>query len=240
MNMEELYQKHKPLICWVAKHYQWALERDPSLDMDDLLQAGYIGLQTAAETYDSSRGTWSTWAVPCIRGEIQSAAGRRKTETPLSLDGAYYTSSEGESFALLDHLPAAVDIEEAVTEVHRKAALRETVQTCLETLVSKQSREAIRRVDYAQQTMKQAAEAMGCTEYEVRAARDKALHRLKRAPALLPYREEVRERTRDARTNWMLGGSLSAFRQQGESGVERLVWQREQTVQPGRASSRNT
>ena len=37
MNMEELYQKHKPLICWVAKHYQWALERDPSLDMDDLL-----------------------------------------------------------------------------------------------------------------------------------------------------------------------------------------------------------
>ena len=228
MNMEELYQKHKPLICWVAKHYQWALERDPSLDMDDLLQAGYIGLQTAAETYDSSRGTWSTWAVPCIRGEIQSAAGRRKTEPPLSLDGACYTNSEGEPCSLLDSLPDDTDIEEAVTEAQRQAALRKVLQKSLHELASERSREAIRRVDYAGQTLKQAAEAMGCTEYEVRAARDKAFRRLKRAPALLPYRKKLRERTLDAHTSWMLGSSLSAFRQQGESGVERLVWQREE------------
>lgn len=159
MNMEELYQKHKPLICWVAKHYQWALERDPSLDMDDLLQAGYIGLQTAAETYDSSRGTWATWAVPCIRGEIQSAAGRRKTEPPLSLDGACYTNSEGEPCFLLDSLPDDTDIEEAVTEAQRQAALRKVLQKSLNELTSERSREAIRRVDYAGQTLKQAAES---------------------------------------------------------------------------------
>jgi RNA polymerase sigma-B factor len=64
---EKLVQLHLPLVRFLARRY--ANKGEP---MDDLIQAGSVGLVNAVDRFDAGRGVqFSTYATPTILGEIR-------------------------------------------------------------------------------------------------------------------------------------------------------------------------
>lgn len=67
MDKHSLWQRYVPLVRHEALRLQVRLPA--SVELDDLLQAGGIGLLNAVERYDALQGTaFTTYAVQRIRG----------------------------------------------------------------------------------------------------------------------------------------------------------------------------
>lgn len=65
-------EQYFPLLQMLAKRMT-AIHRDPYL-LQELIQAGYIGIMRAARRYDPEKGTrFTTYAVPWILGEMRAA-----------------------------------------------------------------------------------------------------------------------------------------------------------------------
>ncbi len=68
-NQDELVEKHTPLVKRIAYHLVGRLP--PSVAVDDLIQAGLIGLLDAANQYDPSQGaSFETYASIRVRGAM--------------------------------------------------------------------------------------------------------------------------------------------------------------------------
>jgi RNA polymerase sigma factor for flagellar operon FliA len=66
---DDLVRQHAPLVKRIAYHLMSRLP--PSVQMDDLVQAGMIGLLEAARNYDASQGaSFETYAGIRIRGSM--------------------------------------------------------------------------------------------------------------------------------------------------------------------------
>lgn len=66
---EQLVLEHMPQVKFIAKHIHTKLP--PQVELDDLVNSGVLGLLSAADKYDSSRGTqFKTYAEFRIRGAI--------------------------------------------------------------------------------------------------------------------------------------------------------------------------
>lgn len=64
--------QHQGLVGMMVQRFRWAVSQ--GMEMEDLMQAGAIGLIKAAERYDASRGwKYSTYAVHWIRAELWGA-----------------------------------------------------------------------------------------------------------------------------------------------------------------------
>jgi RNA polymerase sigma-B factor len=63
---DRLIEDHLPLVRCLARRH--ALRRE---DLEDLVQAGAIGLVQAANRYDPSRASFAAYAAPMIVGEIR-------------------------------------------------------------------------------------------------------------------------------------------------------------------------
>ncbi len=69
MDKHSLWQRYVPLVRHEALRLQVRLPT--SVELDDLLQAGGIGLLNAVERYDALQGTaFTTYAVQRIRGAM--------------------------------------------------------------------------------------------------------------------------------------------------------------------------
>ncbi len=83
MNQDELINQHAPLVKRIAYHLMSRLP--PSVQADDLIQAGMIGLLEAARNYDPSQGaSFETYAGIRIRGAMLDEI-RRTDWTPRSV-----------------------------------------------------------------------------------------------------------------------------------------------------------
>lgn len=68
-NQDELVRKHAPLVKRIAYHLMSRLP--PTVQIDDLVQSGMIGLLEAARNYDASQGaSFETYAGIRIRGAM--------------------------------------------------------------------------------------------------------------------------------------------------------------------------
>lgn len=82
-NADELVVKHAPLVKRIAYHLMSRLP--PSVQADDLIQAGMIGLLEAARNYDASQGaSFETYAGIRVRGAMLDEI-RRTDWTPRSV-----------------------------------------------------------------------------------------------------------------------------------------------------------
>jgi RNA polymerase sigma factor for flagellar operon FliA len=80
---EDLVSKHAPLVKRIAYHLMSRLP--PSVQADDLIQAGMIGLLEASRNYDASQGaSFETYAGIRIRGAMLDEI-RRTDWTPRSV-----------------------------------------------------------------------------------------------------------------------------------------------------------
>ncbi len=82
-NADTLVNQHAPLVKRIAYHMMNRLP--PSVQVDDLIQAGMIGLLEASRHYDKSRGaSFETYAGIRIRGSMLDEI-RRSDWTPRSV-----------------------------------------------------------------------------------------------------------------------------------------------------------
>ncbi|MFP4182057.1 MAG: sigma-70 family RNA polymerase sigma factor, partial [Thiohalospira sp.] len=66
---DDLVERYAPLVKRLAHHLMGRLP--PSVQLDDLLQAGMMGLLDAARQYDATQGaTFETYATIRIRGSM--------------------------------------------------------------------------------------------------------------------------------------------------------------------------
>lgn len=69
INQDELVNRHAPLVKRIAHHLMSRLP--PNVQIDDLIQAGMIGLLEASRNYDASQGaSFETYAGIRIRGAM--------------------------------------------------------------------------------------------------------------------------------------------------------------------------
>lgn len=108
-DLEKLLSDNQGLVFFWVKRYFPLLESRAAVDAEDLSQAGFLGMIDAARTFDSDKGTWSTWASYYIRRAIIDALGIRKQrpeDGALSLD-VPANPEDGQGETLLDLIPDA-------------------------------------------------------------------------------------------------------------------------------------
>ena len=59
INMTAVCTEHKGVVYHIAKRYIRVCTYDRAIDIDDLAQAGYIGLMQAVQTYDETKSSFS-------------------------------------------------------------------------------------------------------------------------------------------------------------------------------------
>lgn len=169
-------EKHEGLIIDVirqlfggmAKAHKIAKER--GMDIDDLMQLGYLGMLKASKKYDATKSEWSTYAFTFIKGEILNNLNRSflvKLPTKMSIkekkEAGRVTSlyenvkDEEKNMFLVDVLPS--DKEHFAEEF----ATHEEFKFKVNKVLSKLEKEAICERVYNDLTHEEIAERLGCT-----------------------------------------------------------------------------
>ena len=101
-----------------------------SLDREDLLSAGSLGLLKAVDSYDISKGVeFTTYAIKCIDNAIINYLNaNNKYINNLSIDDAIYYNKEGKEIKLVETLMDDEDIEEEYIEKEIYKILRQLIE----------------------------------------------------------------------------------------------------------------
>lgn len=132
---DDLYIENKGLLWKLAMRYRDACTRDRGVDVEDLVQAGFLGLVKARESFDPEAGKgWVSWAAWYVVREFNSALGiregkaRRAHTGAVSLDEPIPGDEDGTS-SRLDTLAdeSLPDADEAIIRDERREAVRAAV-----------------------------------------------------------------------------------------------------------------
>lgn len=162
---EQLYEDNRRLIKYVARRYWKACERDRAVSLEDLEQAGFIGVVKADKTFDpTDKYTWGYWAARGIIREIYKALGYRdahptKAHTgAVSLDAPLPTDDPyGLTGLDLIEDRSLPDIDEGANLDDLRRVVREAVAD----LKNERQRELIEACTLGGKPYREAAEALG-------------------------------------------------------------------------------
>ena len=106
---EQLVREHYGLVVSQALSFL----SDNKIDLDDYIQAGFIGLLKAIRNHDESKSKFSTFASVCIRNEILNLKRKHKKNTVV-FDENLVTNNQPEEVInhFSDYLPDGLDEEE--------------------------------------------------------------------------------------------------------------------------------
>lgn len=173
----ELLKDNRGLVYRFAQRY---MNIDTVVDLDDLMQAGYMGLIEAERTYDESKSKWSTWAAYYIRKAMREAVGINTTRIrahhhAISLDAPL--GDEDDDATLMDKLEdeSIPDASSGLIEAERAAAVREAVSR-----LEGQKRDVVELHDLEGQSLAQIGRSWDLSRERVRQLREKALLDLRR------------------------------------------------------------
>lgn len=139
----ELIYRYRPFVAMIASHYFGA-----SLETDDIVQEGLIGLLSAIYTYSSARNAaFKTYCAACVTNSIRSAvkadAGRKNSplNSSVPLDNVELTADDSpEQIVLSDEKAGYInrlintrlsDLENAVLKQHLNGADYKTAAATL-------------------------------------------------------------------------------------------------------------
>ena len=222
LNMTQVCQANRGLVYHFAQKYVGMCKRDRAADVEDLAQAGYIGLINAMRDYDNSKGTFSHWAGLHIRKEIREALGIRSTRKRADLYAVSLDARIGDSddtFTLGDTLadetadtPGVIEHDELVD------AVREQVDKLPEM-----PRVVVQRHDLIGESLSDIAQEKGVPYHEVTADRRRAFKQLKKALQPLAKAHGL-----DQCTRWYRHVGVNEYHSTWLSSTEMLVYWREE------------
>jgi RNA polymerase sigma-B factor len=158
-------EAHLPLVRALARRFAWRGE-----PVDDLIQAGCIGLIHAVDRYDPSRGPFEAYAVPTITGEIRRHLRDRATLMRVPEGAAVAVRIEPLEE---DDGPPADPIAGVIDRVALTAALR---------TLPLHERRIVLLSFYGERTQRRIADDVGLSQIHVSRLLRRALERLR--PAL--------------------------------------------------------
>lgn len=222
VNWTEVCEQHSGLVYTIARRYLGACEHDPAIDIDDLMQTGFIGLMQAASTYDDTRGSFANWAAFYIRQEIRLMLSLHRKQPrvrmlELSLDAPL---SEGEEPTLGDTVASDMDIEADVQQQEVVQAVRVAVDRLPEG-----QRMLVCLCDLQGRSLRDVARVCGLPLNMAKNTRKKGQNTLffdKNLRAL------TTEDKLDKTTNWHQHVGIANYRSTWVSSTEALVFQREE------------
>lgn len=177
-----IHQKDDEAMEYMMQKYGYLVKRETrtayliGAETDDLTQEGMIGLFKAIRDYNSDKGaSFSTFAVTCIRRQIQNAitSFNRKKHSPLNTYVSFYVNmDDGDSFTLEDVLSDdnASNPETLVIARERMQDLNARMEEELSPLEQKVIQLYLSGLSYGDIAVK-----LGKTEKAV----DNALHRIR-------------------------------------------------------------
>jgi RNA polymerase sigma factor (sigma-70 family) len=174
--VERLVNDNRKLVEYMVNRY---LKRYyvGTMERDDLVAWGMLGLVNAARAYDPSRNTsFSTLACRAIERMIIRGVNREwrpdREQSTLSLDTLISgNKTEGGEDRFLDQLPADEDVERTMLQTERQVALK----SALDRLEPEQ-RQLIRRHYLNEEKVEDIARDLGLTRQGVY-SREKAIFR---------------------------------------------------------------
>ena len=203
------------------------------VELDDLLQAGFIALRDAVKGFDPAAGmAFIGYLAFHLKRYFRETCGIRTSKRDPLLQAARLDQPVGEEdgAATLGELtpdPGAEAERERVEDGVFRQQLHEAMEKALNTLEDEQE-QVIRRRYYAGNTLAGIAADTGTTPEGVRQMEGKALRALRRPSCvrmLRPFIEEMR-----SGYAWM-GTGWASFRDTGASSVERAAEKTEALLQ---------
>ena len=198
---EKLLTDNRGLLVWAARRYSGACKNDNAVDVEDLIQAGFMGLVDAQATYDETKGGWVKWALWFIEREINAALGRRDGHWvkahagTLSLDAPLSEDSDETGLdGLADDTLPPVDDNLVLSDDCR------LVRECVSDLADDRQREVVERWQLGGETQAAVAESLSISPQRVNQiwckarkalARDRRLRQLTALDDMTPYYQHV-------------------------------------------------
>lgn len=114
----ELIEHNLRLVAHIIKKYY-----SSSVQQDDLISIGTIGLIKAINTFDTDKGTrLATYAARCIENEIlMQFRAQKKTAQDISVNEPIDTDSEGNPLTLMDIISTE---DEIVEDIYKMTMLK--------------------------------------------------------------------------------------------------------------------
>ena len=220
VNMTEVCANNRGLVFTIAKKYLPVCERDRAVSLDDLAQAGYIGLIEAAQTYDEAKGAFSTWAGIYIRKEMLEALGLHSLKPKADKDALSLDAEIGEDITLSDTITAPDDTEGIID----RAELARVVRGSVSALPAPQST-LVQLHDLQGRSLATAGHHCGLSLSAARKAYAKATLTLRRNRVL---RALASAHHLDQLTDWHRHIGLEAYRSTWTSSTEALAFWRQE------------
>ena len=229
----DLWEQVERYVRVAAQPVIRALEGNPVCDIDDLMQAGYLVLEDAAMSFDSSGDyKFTTHLRFKLKNAFAEATGFRtkaQKEDPLrnaiSLDAARSNADSENDCCLMDLIPDPVDyaelLEDQDYEEWKKATVRQEVKNLPDDEMN-----VIQRRYFSGDTQKDVAESLGLSPQRISQLEKQALRKLKKYQVLQDIAGYV-----DRHTNYYRGVGVEAFHRNGLSAVEEIVFGREKLRQ---------
>ena len=217
-----LWEQVERLVYWKANRVSRCLEGRGDVDKEDLVQAGFLAVVGAAETYKPENGAFSTWLFYYMRREFGRAtgyqAGRKMDPAAnacsLNLKLSDDDENSAEMMDLISDPRAGADMN-AVEDHIFSCELHRTVEDLLRSLPDDQRRTLHLRY-YDGMTYREAGEVCGQDAEEIRKLENKAMRTLRRpenAKHLKPYID----------FDYFCGTGLGSFQHTGLSVQERYM-----------------
>ena len=231
--VEQLWMQVRDFVKMMAVK-RVTLAGSHRLELDDLVQSGFVAMMGAVEYFDPERGfKFLTIFDFFLKTEFARAAGYRSAKQkrdPIhrapSLNKPLTDDPDADE--LIDLVAAPGDDIADVDDRIWTEQLHEALEAALGDLPEEES-STIRRLFYEEKSPTEIARDDGVSKYDVQKRQKKGLSTIKKRQRqyhLDDFHEEIR-RYVDLRTPWFLNVGVDAFTRTNTSAVETLVIKRD-------------
>ena len=229
--MEQLWMQLRRLIEWYAKRYYKRIggitgTAPGGVELDDLIQAGYIGLADAIANHDPSKGSFTSYLSYHLLKVFRYTVGRtdKQLADPLncaiSLDLPIDADDpEGETW--ISALPDPRDDYAPLEDRIFQEELHNVLENVINTLSAKEAR-AVRDEYFEGRKQRETAEELGVSISRVHQLRKDGIRHLRQSSAKKQLEIFLGEQV-----SYYKGNGLGRYIQTMTSGVERAVLHRE-------------
>lgn len=232
--MSELWEQVEKLVKWKANRIITALslKNNPcGVELDDLMQSGYVAMVAAANTYNAENGKFSTWLMFHLQKEFADITGYRTKQgrhDPLNLPYGMVAeldkpmSDDANSDPLSEIIPDSY--AEAQMKTVEELLYREQLHKALEQAMAEipaNRAEILRQRYFEGKTLAEVGESKGTTSAYIRQMEWYAIRDM-RKPQSKRYLNEFADH------NYFRGTGLGAFRNTGMSSEEMYVIRKEE------------
>jgi|GEM_PF-6016923 len=175
-----LVENHLWLVGNIAR--KWRRRIPPSVEFDDLTQAGYMGLINAAQRFDAAKGTFRLLATYRVHGAIVDYL--RSLDTVSKNQRRQITDGEAEGFVEFSHDEHTCEMQstqESPEEAMMALEFAQQLRSLTEGLTGRQ-RTIIQEYYYAGRTMRDIGSDLGCGEPRVCQINKAGIQKLRESP----------------------------------------------------------